>query len=121
MYLGTLILKLCINIIADLLLIFRLDGSLYHLAYCWEWAKELVQLWPLPRLLRWSLDSTQTESAPSWYILYTQIEILHYWLAWLIMMQGFFEVGGGLGFVIGPTLGGVLYEVSYVVHAVCVL
>ena len=37
------------------------------------------------------------------------------------MMQGFFEVGGGLGFVIGPTLGGVLYEVSYVVHAVCVL
>ena len=29
------------------------------------------------------------------------------------MIQGFFEVGGGLGFVIGPTLGGVLYEVSY--------
>lgn len=23
-----------------------------------------------------------------------------------------FEVGGGLGFVIGPTLGGILYEVS---------
>ena len=26
--------KLCINFIADLLHIFRLDGSLYHLAYC---------------------------------------------------------------------------------------
>ena len=36
------------------------------------------------------------------------------------LWQGLFEVGGGLGFAVGPPIGGLLYAVEYFVIGACI-
>ena len=95
--------------VLDLLTCCQPTGSLCFSVSCWDWWKGLG----LPCLSQLPSPSYQSSTPSLWgpwqYVIVEGTKI--YWHYTVILTQGLFEVAGGLGFALGPPLGGALYQV----------